>query len=122
MWVFPEKRGVAPSYEQKQFTVADRAGKWLPIVSSRAEHWRDGEGSLWIGQDAQFYVSRLEPGQSVEHALAEGRKAYLFVIAGSPKLNGEPLGTNDSVAAEQVPSLTLEAGAEPVELLMIDLP
>ncbi|MBI1358464.1 MAG: hypothetical protein GC160_29355 [Acidobacteria bacterium] len=122
MWVFPEKRGVAPSYEQKQFTLEDRTGRWLPIVSSREGEWDNGEGSLWIGQDAQFYVARVEPGQSLERELSEGRKAYLFVIAGEPTLNGEPLHRNDSVEVEAVSKLTVEAGAEPVELLMIELP
>lgn len=122
MWVFPEKRGVAPSYEQKQFTEADRTGRLLPIVSSRDEHWKEGDGSLWIGQDAQFYVSRLEAGQSVEHSLGADRKAYLFVIDGALSVNGEALGKNDSVAVSEAESLRMEAGAEPAELLMIDLP
>ncbi len=122
MWVFPEKRGVQPSYEQKQFTEADRTGRLLPIVSSRPEHWNDGEGSLWIGQDAQFYVSRLEAGQAIEHALGADRKAYLFVIAGELSVNGETLRLNDSVAMSEVETLRIEAGNEPVELLMIDLP
>ena len=122
MWVFPTERGVVPSYEQKRFTQTDRTGKLLPIVSSRPEHWRDGDGSLWIGQDAQFYVSRLESGASLEHPLGADRKAYLFVIDGAPTVNGEMLNKNDSASISDVQTLTVQAGAEPVELLLIDLP
>lgn len=122
MWVFPEKRGVAPSYEQKRFTEEDRTGKLLPIVSSRPEHWNDGEGSLWIGQDAQFYVSHLEPGQTIEHALGAERKAYLFVIAGELDVNGEALELNDSVAISEVKTLRLATKAKATELLMVELP
>jgi len=117
IWLLPEKRGVQPSYEQKQFTQADRTGKLLPIVSPTVE----GD-SVFIGQDATFYVSRLEPGQSATHELVDGRRAYLFVADGELELNGERLEKGDSVKASEVDALALKATETPAELLLIDLP
>jgi len=117
MWVFPEKRGVQPSYEQKRFSTEERTGKLLPIVSPEMEN-----GALFIGTDATFLVSRVEPGQTVERELGVGRRAYVFVIDGAPTLNGEKLNKNDSVKATDVDKLTFTAGKEAAELLVIDLP
>ena len=117
MWVFPEKRGVQPSYEQKQFSAEERSGKLLPIVSPEME-----DESVYIGTDATFLVSRVEPGQTVERAIQPERHAYVFVIDGAVTLNGEALGKNDSAKVGEVEKLTLTAGDEAAELMVIDLP
>ena len=118
IWVLPQKTGVQPSYEQKRFTQAERTGKWLPIVSPTVE----GE-AVFIGQDATFYVSRLESGQSAAHDLAPGRQAYVFVADGEVALNGERLLKGDSVKAGGIDRLTFVSNSsEAAELLMIDLP
>lgn len=117
MWVLPEKGGVQPSYEQKRFSVEERTNRLLPIAAPTGD-----PGPVFIGQDATFFVSRLEPGQEVTHRLADGRRAYAFVIEGSPRLNGEALGKGDSVKATEVSELKFATADEAAELLLIDLP
>ncbi len=117
MWVEPQTEGVQPSYEQKRFSAQDRTGRLLPIASPQPE-----DGAVFIGQDTTFYVSRLEPGQEVTHPLADGRRAYAFVISGAPSLNGETLAKGDSVKASEVSDLRFSANGEAAELLLIDLP
>lgn len=118
IWVLPQRTGVQPSYEQKRFTQAERTGRLLPIVSPTAE----GD-SLFIGQDATFYVSRLEPGQTATHEIDAGRRAYLFVAEGEMSLNGEQLQRGDSVKAVDIERLALSSSpTQAAELLLIDLP
>src|SRR4051812_46675599 len=60
IWIYPEKRGLAPSYAQKSFPAAERKGQ-LKLVASH-----DGrDGSVSFHQDASLYAAALAPGQKV---------------------------------------------------------
>ena len=75
IWLLPDRRGLAPGYEQKAISPREERGA-LRLVASR-----DGRGgSVTIHQDADLYASRLEPGERVKHALADGRHAWLRVV------------------------------------------
>jgi len=115
IWILPDARGYAPSYEQKHFTEADRQDQ-LRIVASP-----DGRnGSLTIHQDAALYAGLLGTGQSVSHELASGRYAWLHVARGKVTVGGETLGAGDAAAFDQPGQITL-AGAEASEVLLFDL-
>ena len=76
--IHPEKRGLAPSYEQKAFDVAGHAGEWQLIAS------REGaDAALQIHQDARLYAILLEPGMSASMKIDPGRGAWLQVAQGS---------------------------------------
>ncbi|MBI3483543.1 MAG: hypothetical protein HY012_00100, partial [Acidobacteria bacterium] len=103
-------------WEQKQFTAAERAGKFFPVVSS-------GElpGTLAIDQDAAIYLSTLAAGEEVTHSSRPKRKAYLFVIAGSATVNGETLAAGDQARMKDETELHVRASAN-AELILLDLP
>ncbi len=115
IWILPEQRGLAPSYEQKSFPAAERAGR-LRLVASR-----DGrEDSVRIHQDAEVYLASLRTGDRVAHSLRPGRHAWLQVLRGTVTLQGEPLQAGDGVAisAESAVEATARDAAE---LLLFDL-
>jgi len=116
IWIEPNVKGIAPSYEEKHFALADKRGGWRQIASP------DGaEGSVLIHQDARVYVSALAPGDAALHALAPGRMAYLHVIRGAAAVNGNALATGD--AARVVDEAALQVAAtQDSELLLFDLP
>ncbi len=115
IWIIPEKRGNTPSYEQKQFPVADRTGT-LRVVA--APDGRDG--AVTIHQDASIYAALLEPKQSVTHTLQPGRHAWLQVIRGNVTLNGEALTAGDGAAVSEETKLEL-AAQDHSEVLLFDL-
>jgi quercetin 2,3-dioxygenase len=116
IWIEPARPGIAPGYEQKAFTDADKRGR-LRLVASP-----DGaEGSVTIHQDARVYASVLGPGQSVVHSLAPGRYAWLHVARGGLTLNGQRLAQGDGAAVASEPTLTLVGDTE-AEALLFDLP
>lgn len=120
MWVLPERAGLTPSYEQKQFTTEQRAGVLLPIASGQdAPHV--SSGPVKIHQDATFYVSRLRAGDSVAHELKSGRRAFFYVIDGEVALNGEKLSAGDQARVTDLTKLEI-AGARESEIILIDLP
>ena len=116
IWVLPERAGLTPSYEQKQFTTEQRTGVLLPIASGQ-----DVPGGVKIHQDTTFYVSRLRVGDSVAHELKAGRRAFLYVIEGEVALNGEALSTGDQARITEASTLNLSASGES-EIILIDLP
>lgn len=116
IWVLPERAGLTPSYEQKQFTTEQRTGVLLPIASGQ-----DVPGGVKIHQDTTFYVSRLRAGDSVAHELKAGRRAFLYVIEGEVALNGENLSAGDQARINEAGTLNLSASGES-EIILIDLP
>ena len=116
IWIMPRRHGVKPRWEQRQFTPADRSGKLLPVVSAG-----DLPGTLAIDQDAAVYVSALRPRQEAVHKSRDDRRAYLFVIAGRLRLNGQEISKGDQARIAGEPELKLEA-VENTELILLDLP
>jgi redox-sensitive bicupin YhaK (pirin superfamily) len=115
IWMFPEKQGLKPVYDQKNFPEVERRGK-LRLVASP-----DGrEGSVKIRQDNELYATVLGVGDSVRHELEPERHAYVQVARGSVKLNGAQLEAGDgaAISAEKTVELT---GAENAEILLFDL-
>lgn len=115
IWLFPEQKGITPSYEQKRFADEERHNQ-LRLVASRDA----AEGSLLIHQDARIYLSSLDNGQQVSHELSENRHAWLQILRGNVTLNGERLSTSDGAAVSDETHLTIEAN-DAAEIMLFDL-
>jgi len=115
IWIVPERRGIAPGYEQKTFPDAERKGK-LRLLASR-----DGrEGSVTIHQDAALYGAMLAQGEQVSYEPRAGRHVWVQVARGSVELNGQTLSAGDGAAITGERLLTLR-GIAPAEVLLFDL-
>jgi len=118
IWIEPDRRGLAPGYEQKRFEPGERRGV-LRLVASR-----DGrEGSVTVHQDLSLYSGVLGPGQRAELALGKGRRAWVQVARGGVTVNGVALGEGDGVAIEEESQITVEGreGSREAEVLVFDL-
>jgi redox-sensitive bicupin YhaK (pirin superfamily) len=115
IWIYPDRRGHTPGYQQRLFTDAEKAGQ-LRLVASP-----DGEdGSLVIHQDARVYQAKLGAGQTVAHELAPGRAAFVHVATGAATVNGTRLSAGDAVAIERESAVSIR-NEEPGEVLVFDL-
>jgi redox-sensitive bicupin YhaK (pirin superfamily) len=115
IWIFPDRRGYTPGYQQRVFTDAEKAGKWRLVASP------DGaDASLVIHQDVHVYQTKLASGQSVTHELKPGRAAFVHVATGAAWVNGRQLTAGDGVAIENEAMVTV-TGDEPGEVLLFDL-
>jgi len=114
MWIMPSEPGLAPGVEQKVFTQQDRTDTLLRVISG------DGGDAVLVHQDAHVFVSRLNVGARVEHALGDGRGVYLYVIEGDAEVNGEHMHTG---AAAQITNERLVAIAATAasELILVDV-
>ncbi|HZV59999.1 MAG TPA: pirin family protein [Candidatus Eremiobacteraceae bacterium] len=115
IWMFPEKQGMKPVYDQKNFSAEEKKGK-LRLVASP-----DGrEGSVKIRQNNELYATVLDPGQSVKHRLKPERYAYVQVARGTVKLNGQELAEGDGAAISDEKALDI-TGVKDAEVLLFDL-
>jgi len=115
IWLLPRARGLPPGYEQKGFPQEARRGRLRLIAAG------DGrEGAVTIHQDADVWTALLQPGESVRHALAPGRYAWLHVARGAVSLNGSTLGAGDGAAVSDETALEI-TGAAGAEVLLFDL-
>ncbi len=115
IWMFPDKQGYTPAYDQRNFSDAEKRGKLRLVVSP------DGrEGSVKIRQDNELYATVLGAGDSVKHELKPERHAYVQVAKGSVTLNGKTLETGDGAEISEEQALELK-GAKEAEVLLFDL-
>jgi quercetin 2,3-dioxygenase len=115
IWIEPDERGIAPSYEQKSFAQADKRGRLRKVAS------RDGDqGSVRIHADATMYAGLFDAGESTELALDAGRKAYVHVVRGQLQVNGQTLAGGDAAVMAQETLIRLEQGQD-AEVLVFDL-
>lgn len=115
IWIIPERAGIAPGYEQKEFPAAERQGR-LRLVAAR-----DGrDGALTIHQDVDLYAALLATGDNVDFTLRDGRQAWLQVARGGLTVNGAALAAGDGLGITETGTLAIAAG-EAAEFLLFDL-
>jgi redox-sensitive bicupin YhaK (pirin superfamily) len=116
IWIEPDQRGAAPSYEEKRFEPDSKRGRLRLIASP------DGaEGSVTIHQDARLYAGLLDGDESAGLRLAAARRAYVHVIRGDVEANGRKLTTGDALKLTGEESVNLANGRD-AEVLVFDLP
>jgi redox-sensitive bicupin YhaK (pirin superfamily) len=115
IWLFPERPGLEPSYEQKALPAEGRSNTWQLVASPDAAN-----GSLKIHQDARLYLAELGAGLTLNKPLEPERKAWLQVLRGQIELGGQPLTAGDAAAFTGESQVHLRASS-PAEVLLFDL-
>jgi hypothetical protein len=116
IWIVPDKAGLEPGYEEKQFPDTEKQGA-LRLIASR-----DGrDGSVVVHQDVDLYASLLAKGDELEYAARPGRRTWIQVVRGEVDVNGETLRGGDGAAIVDEKSLRIR-GKAPAEILVFDMP
>lgn len=117
IWVFPNKRNVAPRYDQITLKAEDRHNKLQQIVSPDPK-----DDGAWIHQDAWFHLGKLDSGKKLSYSLKKkGNGLYAFVLSGDLKLNGQLLNTRDGFGIWNTETFELEA-VSGTEVLLMEVP
>ncbi|MBX9610398.1 MAG: pirin family protein [Burkholderiales bacterium] len=115
IWIEPNTTGMAASYEQKTFTDAEKRGTLRRVASP------DGaQGSVKIHADASLYAGLLDGDEAASLALDPSRKAYVHLVRGQLKVNGQPLAAGDAALLAGENQITLDH-ARDAEVLVFDL-
>jgi quercetin 2,3-dioxygenase len=115
IWILPDRQGIAPGYEQKAFSAADKRGV-LKLVASP-----DGrDGSVTIHAGASMYAGLFDGAERAELALDEKRLAYAHVVRGTVSINGRALAAGDAAKLIGESRLVIDQGRD-AEVIVFDL-
>ena len=115
IWIYPERIGLEPGYEQRDFSPLRKPNK-LTLLASQCGK-RD---SLVVHQDMELHGGLLDAGAQIEYPLAAGRHAWAQVVHGELMLNGHELSAGDGAAIVEESLITI-AAESPSEFLLFDL-
>ena len=119
IWIMPEHRDAAPSYDERRFEVEERAGRLRVVASQNGR-----EGSVSIDADVSLYAGLFAPGDRAELALAPRRHVWVQVVSGDVDVEVAGgvtrLQRGDGAAVSDESRVGLEAIKES-EVLVFDL-
>jgi len=92
VWMLPDRKGVQPRYDEKAFGSVS-PGRFVLVASSSGR-----DGSIPIYQDAELYLAKVEPGQTISQPLDPDRYGWLHLAEGSLSVNGERYNAGDGAA------------------------
>ena len=116
IWIIPDVTGIAPSYEEKHFTVQDRRGKLCLIASSN-----QADGSVLMHQDARMFAGLFDAAEHANLSIRDGRLCYVHVARGSLHVAGLHLEAGDGLKITDAGEIDFRE-AKNAEVLVFDLP
>ena len=108
IWILPREKGLAPGYQQKNFTHKIIPGELCKIISATKS-----ADTLHIQQDVEIYMAKLNNG-TIEHNIATGHKIWVQLVSGEISLNGNTLSQGDGagVSSETLIKLSSTGNSE----------
>lgn len=115
IWFLPDTKDVKPSYEQKQFSPAEKRGKFRLVASKSGR-----EGSVSLHQDVDMLAAMIDGHEKASYELTDGRSAWVHIARGHVTLNGTALKAGDGASFEEKASLTFTQGQD-AEVIIFDM-
>jgi len=117
LWIFPDKKGHKPRYNQKSFNPEERRNKLQFIVTPEKN-----DDNLWLNQDTYISIVDLDNGNSINYKThTQENGAYLFLIDGGIKVVDETLSKRDGIGIWDTDEFTIFA-ANDSQILIIEVP
>ncbi len=114
IWVIPDKKNVAPRYDQISIKNIETKNSLYQILSPN-----ENDNGVWIHQDAWFHLGDYESGKTDSYSMKkEGNGVYIFVLEGDVVVNGQILNKRDGYGIWETDSFTLSANSASKVLIM----
>lgn len=118
IWLFPNRKNVAPRYDQISLDAQKLHNRLAQILSPNAD-----DDGVWIHQNAWFHLGHLDKDfkttYSVHRPASNG--VYAFVIEGQVTVNGQSLSRRDGMGVWNTETLAVQASADS-RLLLMEVP
>lgn len=118
IWLFPNKKGVTPRYDQITLNLKDRQNKLQQILSPHKD-----DAGVWIHQDAWFHLGRFDKGHTSDYKIKRsGNGVYAFILKGDVTIEGQLLHERDGLGVWDTDKISILANSEDAEILLMDVP
>ena len=117
IWIFPNKKGVAPRYDQITLPDGDGKNELVQVLSPDPN-----DAGVWIHQNAWFHMGNLESGYATEYKLKQGGNGvYAFVLTGEVTIEDQALTARDGFGVWDTDSIRIQADSE-AKILLMEVP
>ena len=115
IWILPAQANLAPGYEQKAFSDADKRGRLCLVAAP------DGrDGAVTLHADASIRAGLFDGAETATLALDPARRTWVHLARGSLRANGCVLQAGDALGLTGEGRLVLDSG-DAAEVLVFDL-
>ncbi|MCM8570783.1 pirin family protein [Gramella jeungdoensis] len=119
IWIFPEKNGLDPRYDQKDFSKLMETNKLINLVSPKSDQSQE---ALWINQQAYLHLGEFEADRKLEYDFKnKSHGVYVFLIEGEAEVEETRLEKRDAVGVWNTSGISLEF-KKPSKVLLIEVP
>lgn len=117
IWIFPDKKNVAPRYDQLSLNTKDRINKLQQILSPDAD-----DAGVWIYQKAWFHIGKFRKDFIAEYKIkVKGNGVYAFILNGEATINNQKLKSRDGFGICNTEKLTISSDTDS-EFLLMEVP
>jgi len=117
IWIFPDRKGHQPKYDQKYFDEEDRKNKFQLLVSPEKTN-----GNLWINQNAFISLAELDETKVITYEMkSENHGIYLFLISGELEVEDNLLTKRDAIGIWETDKVQIKANKNSF-FLLIEVP
>lgn len=117
IWIQPKLQNISPRYQLRHFAKASRINQLQTIVSNE-----EGLNHCWINQNAKLSLGYYDAKTNIEYNLNPTNKCvFIFIIAGSIKVNDETVSTKDSIGIWDTGTIQFDCEAN-TEFILIETP
>jgi redox-sensitive bicupin YhaK (pirin superfamily) len=118
IWIYPNKKNVAPRYDQVSLKMDDRKNKLQQVLSPNSD-----DDGVWIHQDAWFHLGIFDNGAAAKYAIKKpGNGVYAFVLKGKFNLDGIDIENRDGLGIWETEAFMLTSSEEGSEILLMEVP
>jgi quercetin 2,3-dioxygenase len=122
IWLFPNRRNVAPRYDQQTFKPEDRVNQLQTVIAPIDSVEVENGAAMGIHQNAWFSLGSLEAGVEKTYPIRlTSNGVYVFVIEGTVTINRTPLSKRDALGVWDAENLIIKADTD-AEILLMDVP
>lgn len=116
IWIFPDVKGLAPTYDQKSFDDREWSNRLLPVASGEGI-----KGTVSFYTDATIYRCALEKNVDLAHDTRAGRRIFVYLTKGQISINGHSMTSKDQARIDTEEPINFSAQKDS-ELILIDVP
>ncbi|PQJ22911.1 pirin family protein [Tenacibaculum sp. SG-28] len=114
IWIVPNKKDVAPRYDQISLKDIAVNNKFFQFLSPSEK-----DQGVWIHQDAWFSLGNFEEGLSDSYTLKNRENGvYIFILEGETTINGEKFTRRDGIGLWNLDKFEITAVSKASVLLM----